>query len=386
MRVARSLVRLLGPLLAPWRPTPFAVVQAICGAVVGVRLVRGARRPPPLAPLPHTAPPGGVTVVIPARDEAKRIGPLLAALVADAQVDRVIVVDDESSDGTTDVARAAGIKVDVIAGRPLPPGWVGKPWALQQGLDAAVLDSPSGHQASRVIATLDADVVPQPGAFGALVHELDRGRWDVLTAGGRFVVGGAAEQMLHAAFLAGLVVRFGAPGAATSDPERLIGNGQCLVAEAAPLVALGGFGAASSHMTDDIAVLRALARTGARVGFVDGGRLIDVDMHDGVADVWTQWGRSLPMADVARPRDQVVDLVVLWAAVALPLPRLATGRGTVVDVALVMLRFGLAVGLRASYRSPARFVVAAPLADIAATLRLTTATIRPTRTWRGRTY
>jgi dolichol-phosphate mannosyltransferase len=87
-------------------------------------------------------------VVVPARDEEARIGPLLAALADDPQVGEVIVVDDQSSDATASLASAAG--ATVVRGAALPPGWVGKPWALHQGLLAA-----TGHW----LVTLDADVV-----------------------------------------------------------------------------------------------------------------------------------------------------------------------------------------------------------------------------------
>ncbi|HEV8115985.1 MAG TPA: glycosyltransferase, partial [Acidimicrobiales bacterium] len=172
-----------------WRPTPFNVVQAVAAGAVVLRLLPGARRPPPLqarpGPLPGTP---TVAVIVPARDEERRIGPLLAAVAADPQVHEVVVVDDESSDATAAVARAAGALV--VTGRPLPAGWVGKPWALQQGLEAVTSDW---------VVTLDADVVPQPGFVGALLDAATAGGWDVLTVGPRFVLGGPGEQLLHPA-------------------------------------------------------------------------------------------------------------------------------------------------------------------------------------------
>ena len=163
-----------------WRPTPFNVVQAVAAGTVVLRLLPGARRPLPLQPRPGPLPGAGtVAVIVPARDEEHRIGPLLAAVCADPQVHEVVVVDDESSDATAAVARGAGARV--VTGRSLPAGWVGKPWALQQGLEAA---------ASEWIVTLDADVVPRPGFVGALLDAATAGGWDVLTVGPRFVLGG----------------------------------------------------------------------------------------------------------------------------------------------------------------------------------------------------
>ena len=92
----------------------------------------------------------------------------------------MIVVDDGSTDGTADVARAHGARV--VAGRELPPGWVGKPWALQQGLEAASGD---------VVVSLDADTRPRPGLVGALAGALRDA--DFVTAGARFVCDSAGR-------------------------------------------------------------------------------------------------------------------------------------------------------------------------------------------------
>ena len=364
-----------GGVVRRWRPTPFDVAQALAAGVVLVRLLPGARRPAPLEPRPGAiAGSPAVSVIVPARDEEQRIGPLLAALARDPHVGEVVVVDDESTDGTAALAAAAGARV--VPGRRLPPGWVGKPWALQQGLEAVT---------SEWVVTLDADVVPNAGFVGALLEAVQSGGWDVLTVGPRFVLGGLGEQLLHPAMLATIVYRFGAPGG-TVDPRRAVANGQCLVARRARLVELGGFAAAAGHLTDDVALARSLAASGARVGFLDGCRLVEVDMHASAAEVWREWGRSLPMADVTPPRQQAVDLATVWLAQALPLPRLLAGRGTPVDVGLVALRLGLAAATAGSYRRPAPFTWAAPLADVAAAARLTWGAIRPVRRWRGRHY
>jgi dolichol-phosphate mannosyltransferase len=356
------------------RQRAFSALQLAAAVVVVVRLAPGAGRPRPLRPRPGLI-DGNVSVVVPARDEAHRIEPLLLALRADPQVDEVLVVDDESGDGTATLAASLG--APVIQGRPLPAGWVGKPWALQQGLEAA-----SGTW----LVTLDADVVPRPGFVGALVDASLALHADVLTVGPRFVVGTAGEQLLHPAMLATLVYRFGAPGGVARSAATAMANGQCLIAPRARLLAVGGFAGAAAHMTDDIALARHLVAAGARVAFLDGPDLLEVDMHDSALETWREWGRSLPMTDVTpRPR-QALDLAVVWLVQALPLLRVLTRRATPVDAALLALRAGIVVATRGSYRRPAPWTWLAPLADAPAAARLTWATLRPVRTWRGRTY
>ncbi len=81
----------------------------------------------------------GVVAVIPARNEADVIARSLGSVAAQdyAGAFRVILVDDNSCDGTGEIARSISSKVEVLDGSPLPPGWTGKLWALSQGIAAA---------------------------------------------------------------------------------------------------------------------------------------------------------------------------------------------------------------------------------------------------------
>ena len=196
-----------------------------------------------------------------------------------------------------------------------------------------------------------------------------------------------AEQGLHAAMLATLVYRFGPIGPGRQPrPHRVVVNGQCLLARRAGLAAAGGFAPVRGHLTDDIALARDLARRGWRIGFLDGRDLLDVDMHASVAEVWREWGRSLPMTDVTSPADQAADLAVLALTTALPLARLAAGRPTALDLGLLALRVSLLGPLRGCYASPGPGLYLSPLADVAALIRMAGGTIRPVRSWRGRRY
>ncbi len=353
------------------------LLQAGLTGAVLARLARGRTRRPPLRAETATG-PGRVSVLVPARDEAERIGPMLRALAAEPGVHEVLVIDDHSSDATAAVA--AGLGARVLPAPPLPPGGVGKPWALQHGLEQATGD---------VVLALDADVRPDPGFVGAVVGALaDRPERTLLTGTVRFACRTAGERALHPAFLATLVYRFG-PGDVDGwqpRPDRALANGQCLVARRAALLAAGGFALAGGHMTDDVALARALRRRGWCLHTVDAADLLEVRMYDSLGETWRGWSRSLMASDATPPAWQALDLVTLWAVLALPLPRLLLRRGTPLDAGLVLLRVALHTAFRRTYRRHDAAFWSAPLLDLPAVARLTWSVLRPDHRWRGRTY
>jgi dolichol-phosphate mannosyltransferase len=348
------------------------LAQLIAAAVLLARLGRGRRRRPPLAvgsPVPES-----ISVVVPARDEAERIGPCLDGLVSDPDLLEVIVVDDGSSDGTAEVARARGARV--VAAEPPPSGWVGKPWALQQGLEAARGD---------IVVSLDADTRPRPGLARALALALDDA--DLVSAGARFVCDTAGERWLHPALLTTLVYRYGPPdSAAPAAPSRLMINGQCTAVRRAALLAAGGYAGAAGHMTDDAAFARSLAARGWRVAFRDAGELLAVDMHDSARETWDEWGRSIALADVTTPAWRGADVAVVWLTAGLPWVRLALGRASWLDRALLLLRVSMLFPLAGAYTRRGVPFWLSPLADPPAAVRLTISALRPARRWRGRDY
>jgi len=346
------------------------------GGLAASRLARAARRRPPLLVEEATVPTTTISVVIPARDEAARIGPLLEALRGDPTVSQVLVVDDESSDHTAELAGRLG--ATVLTGAPLPAGWVGKPWALDQGLRAAT---------GEWVVAMDADVEPARGLPGALVERATRDELDLVSVAGRFSCPTAALRWLHPALLTTLVYRFGPAGAVhTPRPSRVLANGQCTAFRRQALLDAGGYQPVAGHLTDDIALARHLAARGWRAALLDGTSALTVRMHDDAADAWRHWGRSLPMPDATSPGPQLLDLATLLVAQALPLPRLLLGRADALDVALVALRLGTLAGTRRAYERVDAAYWLSPLADPAAVGRVIWGAVRPGRTWRGRSY
>jgi len=357
------------------RPSPFRLAQGAATAVVLARLARGRARRAPLRAQASPKPTAKISVVIPARDEATRLGPCLDGLRADPDLSELLVVDDRSSDATAAIASAGGARV--IEGAELPQGWAGKAWALQQGLEAASGD---------VVVFLDADTRPRPGLLRELVARLDD--VDLVTAGPSFHCATAGERLLHPAMTATIPYRIG-PGDALDwqpKPSRAMANGQCIAIRRAQLNDAGGWARVAHHMTEDVALARALRHDGLTVAFVDATDLLEVRMYASARETWDGWSRSLMAPDVNTPLKRAEELAVLWLTMALPLPRLIARRASKLDVLLVVVRFALHGALARSYRPRGIAFWLAPLADAAVMLRLTWSAIRPSRSWRGRAY
>jgi dolichol-phosphate mannosyltransferase len=349
-------------------------LTALAAAVTGARLARGRRRRPPLSG--HDAPPAAssISVVVPARDEERRLPACLDALADDGDVTEVIVVDDRSNDATAAVAAEAGARV--VSGAPLPDGWGGKAWALEQGLAAA---------RGEIVVFLDADTRPRPGLVAALAAELDDA--ELVSAAPRFACDGALEQALHASMLATLVYRFGPTDVDgwQPAPARAVMNGQCVAVRAAALRAAGGWARVAGSLVEDVALARALRGDGWRLRFVDAADLLEVRMYESAGETWRGWGRSLMAGEASARGWLVADLVVVWLVMALPLPRLVLRRAPL-DAVLVAVRVALLAALARSYRPRGAGFWLSPLADVAVAARLTASVLRPERTWRGRTY
>lgn len=355
-------------------------IRQLAGAARQVPPISSAPGGPSAGPIVEAEKSQRITILIPARDEALRIGPVLAAMVRAPDVAEVIVVDDNSTDATAAIAVAAGARV--IAAEPLPVGWAGKAWALHQGL---------AHVVTPWVVTLDADTAPNPQLPFALVQRAEAEGFGLMTVGGRFDCPTPGARWLHPAFLTTLVYRFGPPGVTGVAADRMMANGQCMVAQTALWRAEGWMAPVAEELVEDVALVRHFARRGHRVGFLDAAELLEVRMYEDALDTWRGWGRSIALPGVEKPLQQWRDLTVVTLAQALPLPRLLSGRGDLLDVGLLALRLGTLFGTRRAY-TPSRQLLdrlaywGSPLADPIAVAAILRGIIRPRQKWKGREY
>jgi dolichol-phosphate mannosyltransferase len=363
------------------------------------RLLPGARRRPAIAPQPATPEQlGTVSVVVPTLNEAARLAPCLAGLCRQSyELREILVVDSHSTDGTQALVQSAAQcdpRIRLLTDEPLPPGWVGRQWALDYGFRHS---SPK----STWILGIDADTRPQPGLIPGLLQTAIAQNYDVISLSPQFILQGAGEWWLQPALLMTLLYRFEASGVDAQNPERVMANGQCFLCRRAVLEAMDGYTVAQGSFCDDVTLARAIAARGYRVGFLDGRRVLQVRMYEGFLETWHEWGRSLDLKDAASlgqiwsdlwllccvqgaPLGLTILAGLLWANGVQSLPIALVG---VLNLVLVIIRWALLGAIAPSYagQKPIWFWLS-PFADGLAVYRIWLSSQRQPRQWRGRIY
>ena len=218
------------------------------------------------AGLTFAGPWPAVTAVIPARDEADSISETVTSLLRQDYPGAftVIVVDDQSRDGTARVAAEAATalgaaeRLTVLSGRPLRAGWTGKLWAQQQGIELAGNAAPP----PKYLLLTDADIVYAPDALTHLVARAEEGGLVLTSLMAKLRCKSFAERMFVPAFIFFFQMLY--PFAWANDPRRstAAAAGGCMLARRDALDGIGGVAAIRGALIDDCALAKALKARG----------------------------------------------------------------------------------------------------------------------------
>ena len=204
-----------------------------------------------------------VAAVVPARNEADCIGQTIASLLAQDYPGpwTVIVVDDDSSDGTAEIAhrRADGNeRLKVVRSRGLPAGWTGKLWAIKQGIDAAVaLPQPPVY-----VLLTDADIVHAPDSVSRLVAHAERNALVLTSLMVKLHCESFAERIAIPAFVFFFQMLYPFVWVNRRQSSVAAAAGGCMLVQADILCKAGGMDAIRAALIDDCALAKVLKAHG----------------------------------------------------------------------------------------------------------------------------
>lgn len=253
----------LAILLLPWQPWRSKPVLEVDGS-----------GPPP-------ASSGELTVVIPARNEAATIRRTLAALAG--QGVPVILVDDNSNDDTAGVARTVpGLDLEIISGKPLPPGWSGKLWALAQGIAQA---------RTPLVLLIDADIELGVGVLAALLRQKRQG-YALVSVMAALSMVSFWEKLLLPAFIYFFKMLYPFVLANSADRRFASAAGGCMLVEKAVLDEVGGLESIRSAVIDDCALAARIKQAGFRTWIGQSRQVSSIRAYTGLGEIWDMVART----------------------------------------------------------------------------------------------
>jgi hopene-associated glycosyltransferase HpnB len=214
---------------------------------------------------------GAVVAVVPARNEAELIGPVVTSLLNQSVAMPVVLVDDESTDGTADVARRASEKAGkadaliVIQSKPLPGGWTGKLWAMHQGIERARALQPTW------LMLADADVLHSPETVAKMGLIASQGHYDLVSFMVKLHCESLPEKLLIPAFVYFFFMLYPPAWIRATRRSTAGAAGGCMLLRAETLERAGGLESVRGAVIDDCSLARLLKQHGGKlwIGLTD---------------------------------------------------------------------------------------------------------------------
>ncbi|MEQ8227725.1 MAG: glycosyltransferase [Rhodospirillales bacterium] len=355
-----------------------------------------------LSPAAKDAPPGGwpdICAIIPARNEAGSIGPTVTSVLGQDYPGRIdlFVVDDNSTDGTADEARAAahaagaGERFHLVSGKPLADGWSGKLWAVQQGLSAAADARPDAP----FLLLTDADIAHDRANLRRLVQKAVLENRDLVSLMVKLNCETGWEKILVPAFVFFFQKLFPFPWVNNPVKRTAAAAGGCMLVRRSSLKGAGGIAAIRDRLIDDCALAELLKARGS-IWLGLSRETVSLRRYENLGEIWQMVART---AYEQLGHSPVMLLGTIMGMVLLYLvPPAATVWGTVTgqgDVLAAGLAGWLAMALAyfPTLRLYGQPVWTAPMLPVAGLL-YTLMTVDSARRhgqgrgggWKGRTY
>ncbi len=232
----------------------------------------------------NAAPVG--SVIIPARNEEVSLGACLESLVSQTGIDfEIIVVDDNSTDRTREIA-ASFPNVKVIVAAPPPSGWTGKNNAVATGACQA---------RGQWLLFTDADTVHLPGSLARCLKEANQQEAALLSYSPEQLVETFWEKAVMPVIFADLAQHYRPSEVSNPQSSAAAANGQYILITREAYDAVGGHAAVAADLLEDVALARAVKRSGRKIFFRYGGDAVRTRMYRNFAQLREGWTKNLAL-------------------------------------------------------------------------------------------
>ena len=372
--------------------SPWIVLPAITIWRVRRSKELGDLRPEP----PATAPL--ISVIIPARNEQHNIeASVRSALGGNYPHLEVVVVDDRSSDGTGEIARAIARedpRVRVVETTPLPDAWFGKPWACALGAAAARGD---------IFCFTDADAQHGAHLTSRVARAMADRSLDMLTVVGRQELGTFWENVVQPHVFWMLANRYGGTESINDSPNAKdkIANGQCIFVRRDAYESIGGHEAVHDQVAEDVALAQRLFEAGKKTAVIRGHDELSTRMYTSLAEIMAGWRKNvfvggreaMPWGRVGQAIFPLLLLVApaltLFPPLTLAIGVLTGASQTILLAATIAMAAQLVTWVLVYHwmEAPTRYAAIYPLGAIVFVVIAFQALARGSRVeWKGRSY
>jgi chlorobactene glucosyltransferase len=237
-----------------------------------------------------------ISVIIPVRNEQRNIRRCVQALQSQSHPNfEIIVVDDRSTDETPQILALLAqddLRLRIIHGIELSPGWAGKPHALVQGAAAAQ---------GEWLCFMDADTYAQPTLLWSTYAKAVNSHADMFSILTDQELGSFWERVVLPLVFLGL--SYGFPADRVNDPSRpdAIANGQFILIKRSVYDRVGGHTAVKDRIDEDKAIAVVVKRAGYRLVVADGRKVASTRMYTSLAEMWEGWTKNIYLGLRDRP-------------------------------------------------------------------------------------
>jgi chlorobactene glucosyltransferase len=235
-----------------------------------------------------------VSVVVPTRNEAYRIEKCIRSLKAQTYPQLEILIVDDSTDNTLEVIRSiigTDPRFNIIKQEQLPDGWVGKPFALQQGSKLAkgeyllFIDADTFHDPMLITRSIDYALEHDTDLLSLVPNNTLESFWEKLI------------QPIPLTFISA-----GMPLAKVNKPDSKIGIafGPFMLIKHTVFDKIGGYESIKGRIADDVEMGKLVKDSGYKVGLINGQTMMHVRMYENFHEIWEGWSKNLFLGPVQK--------------------------------------------------------------------------------------